>query len=79
MSKVPADKPLVIEEFFPMWMPPSVQPADVLAAMLATTRERCAGWVSFYWGPPDRLTWTAPGMRDLYASWLTAWSAEAPR
>jgi hypothetical protein len=78
LSKIPGDKPLVIEEFYPMWMPASIKPADVLDAMLETTRGRCAGWVSFYWGSPDRLTWTLPGSRELYEAWLIAWSRRSP-
>lgn len=78
LGKIPRDKPLVIEEFFPMWKPADVPAAHVLDAMLDATHGRACGWVSFYWGPPDRLTWTAPGMRELYESWLAAWSAKAP-
>jgi hypothetical protein len=79
LSKIPRDKPLVIEEFYPMWKPATVAAADVLDAMLDTTRERCAGWISFYWGAPERLNWPGPGHRELYGEWLKAWSARAPR
>jgi hypothetical protein len=66
LAKVPQDKPQ------------SVRVADVLDAMLETTRARCAGWVSFYWGAADRMTWTGGDGRQLYESWLAAWSAAAP-
>lgn len=79
LAKIPTDKPLIIEEFFPMWMPATVKPAEVLDAMLATTHDRCSGWVSFYWGSPDRLTWPAPEQRQSYESWLAAWTARAPK
>ncbi|HQE26156.1 MAG TPA: cellulase family glycosylhydrolase [Phycisphaerae bacterium] len=79
LSKVPADKPLVIEEFYPMWKPAGVPTADVLETMLDVTRDRCAGWISFYWGAADRLTWVATENRRLYEEWQEAWSAHAPK
>ncbi len=74
MASLPADKPLVIEEFYPMWAPASIARADVLAAMLRATRERCAGWVSFYWGPAERLARGKAASQHEYQAWLDGWS-----
>ncbi len=75
LASLPKDKPLVIEEFFPLYTPERIKPTDLLATMLRVTKPRCAGWVSFYWGAPDRLRWSTPSQRAQYESWLAAWSA----
>jgi hypothetical protein len=79
LSGIPRDKPLIIEEFYPMWKPETVSATDVIDAMLETTSSRCAGWISFYWGAPDRLNWQDSSHRRLYEEWLKAWSGKAPR
>lgn len=79
LRRIPRDKPLIIEEFYPLWKPEGVDPAEVLSAMLDATRERSAGWVSFYWGSPERLNWPEPGHREMYEAWLAAWSSAAPK
>lgn len=74
MARLPADKPLLVEEFYPMWAPEGVALEDILQALLEATGERAAGWVSFYWGAPEEQSWSLPDAHRQYASWLAAWS-----
>jgi len=77
MAALPADKPVLIEEFYPMGMPEDVSAAEALDAMLDATRDHCAGWISFYWGPAERLGLSDLSQRKGYDAWLTAWSGGA--
>ncbi len=79
LSALPADKPVIIEEFYPMW--PFAKPdlERMLDALLEGTCPRAAGWISFYWGRADELNWPTPQHRRLYEDWLSVWAARAPR
>lgn len=70
-------KPIILEEFYPLWLPAGVAPRDLLRTMLEATSPRAAGWVSFYWGEPETLNWPMPELAGFYEGWLRLWSNAA--
>ncbi len=80
LQTVSDGKPVMIEEFYPMWTPPDeIDLSDLLEALLEAAQPRATGFLSFYWGPPGRQTWTRPQARRLYESWLQLWQREGLR
>lgn len=78
VAPLPADKPLLVQECYPMWAPEEIPLEDILQALLEATGGRAAGWVSFYWGAPEEQSWTWPAARGQYERWLAAWKAAQP-
>jgi len=79
LQTVPEGKPVMIEEFYPMWTPAGIALPDLLATLLEAAWPRATGFVSFYWGAPERLTWTDRRARGLYEAWLQVWQREGIR
>lgn len=73
LDRAPADKPVIIEEMFPLHLSPGVSQQDYLNLFLEVTRPRVAGWVSFYWGEPDTLPASNPFANAIYEAWLKTW------
>jgi Beta-galactosidase len=67
IASLPADKPVLVEEFFPLRLPAHVRPETVNEALRAATGTRAAGWLSFYFGRPEELANSATSQRDLAA------------
>lgn len=83
LSRIPPGKPIVIEEFYPLAYPNHADGtpatlAELIAAVRRAAGSRGAGFVSFYWGPPDEVFDNAIA-RALHQKWLIAWSAAAPQ
>lgn len=79
LSRIPEGKPIVVEEFYPLAYPNRAdgQPAtlpELIAAVRRAAGPRGAGFVSFYWGPPEAVS-DNPIARALYVKWLDEWSA----
>ncbi|HOB76173.1 MAG TPA: hypothetical protein PKG54_16795 [Phycisphaerae bacterium] len=74
LSAITDGKPIILEEFYPLWVPAQIAKRDLLRTMLEATSPRATGWVSFYWGEPEIQTGSDPAGRELYAEWLRLWS-----
>ncbi|NLE59080.1 MAG: cellulase family glycosylhydrolase [Planctomycetes bacterium] len=79
LSRVPPGKPIVVEEFYPLAYPrradgQAATLAELIAALRRAAGPHGAGFVSFYWGPPEEVVDNAIG-QALYQNWLDAWSA----
>lgn len=77
---LPTDKPLLIEEFFPLNTPRRVSTRAVVNALFAATRARAAGWLTSYFGTPDVLRRALPPSDrrhqagvDAYVTTLAQW------
>jgi hypothetical protein len=76
---LPADKPVLVEEFFPLHTPRGMPPRGVLNALFAATRPRAGGWLTSYLGPPELLRNVRPSDRrhqaavDVYEQTLARW------
>jgi hypothetical protein len=84
VEALPIDKPVLIEEFFPLNTPRGVSTRAVVDALFAATRGRAAGWLSSYFGPADALrrAWPASDRRhradvEVYAATLARWGNRA--
>jgi hypothetical protein len=71
LSRVPPGKPIVVEEFYPLAYPHRADgQAATLAELIAAIRRAAgphgAGFVSFYWGPPEEVVDNAIG-QALYS------------
>jgi len=79
IADVPTDKPLLIEEFFPLYTPRAVPPRAVVNALFSATQHRAAGCLTSYFGPPEILRPVRPEDRrhqadvDVYAATLAHW------
>jgi hypothetical protein len=80
IEALPTDKPVLIEEFFPLNRPRRVTVRAVVNALFAATRGRAAGWLTAYFGTPDvlRRAWPPSDRRhqagvDAYATMLALW------
>jgi hypothetical protein len=80
IEALPTDKPVLIEEFFPLNRPRRVTVRAVVNALFAATRGRAAGWLTAYFGTPDvlRHAWPPSDRRhqagvDAYATMLALW------
>lgn len=82
MDAIPAGKPVVIEEFYPLAFPPLPKGVDVHQALIASLRRATApkavGFVSFYWGPSAEIQ-SNPMAAAMYDHWLQAWSTARPQ
>ncbi len=83
VEALPSDKPLLIEEFFPLNTPRRVSARTVVKAILAATRDRAAGWLTAYFGPPAALRRARPSSDrrhrtgvETYAATLACWRDE---
>ena len=84
IEAVPADKPLLIEEFFPLNTPRRVPTRAVVNALFAATRARAAGWLTSYFGTPEILRRVRPQSDrrhqagvDAYVATLAHWRTAA--
>jgi hypothetical protein len=80
IEALPADKPLLIEEFFPLYTPRRVSARAVVDALFAATRGRAAGWLTSYVGTPQALRHARPASDrryradvEVYAATLAQW------
>ena len=80
VERLPADKPLLIEEFFPLNTPRQVPTRSVVNALFAATRARAAGWLTAYFGSPEVLRAARPPADrrhqagvDAYTTTLARW------
>jgi hypothetical protein len=79
VEALPADKPVLVEEFFPLHTPRGMPTRIVLNALFAATRSRASGWLSSYLGPPEFLRNVRPSDSrhqaavDVYAQTLARW------
>jgi len=80
VEALPADKPILVEEFFPLNAPRGLATRTVLNALFSATRRRAAGWLTSYLGPPEALRLARPlsdrrhqqGV-EVYAATLEHW------
>jgi hypothetical protein len=84
VEALPADKPLLIEEFFPLNTPRQVSTRTVVDALFAATRGRAAGWFTSYFGTPEVLRRARPASDrrhqaavEVYAATLARWRDKA--
>jgi hypothetical protein len=71
LAALPGNKPILIEEVFPLGLPRGIAPAALSQALADAGRERAAGCLSFYFGPPARLRRSVPvAALRTYEAWL---------
>ena len=75
LARVPADKPLVISEFFPLAIGSDrtgLAEHDV-DLLLEVTGPRATGWFAFYYGPPENLRRSPGQSQSSFDAWRGAY------
>jgi hypothetical protein len=75
VEALPPDKPLLIEEFFPLNTPRRVPARAVVNALFAATRRRAAGWLTSYFGSPEVLRRARPSSDRRYHAGVDVYAA----
>jgi len=74
MNVLTDNKPLLIEECFPLGLADGISFEKFLNEFITTTSTRATGWISFYWGNPQTLNFSSPTEQTIYSNWLDLWS-----